>query len=50
MNTILGRFNALFAFALPVLGLLTFLCFATVAWKARTLDDVHVSASPGILL
>lgn len=50
MNTVLGRFNAVFAFALPVLALLTFLCFATVALKTRTLDNVRVSAAPRIHL
>ena len=50
MNTVLGRFNAVFAFALPVLALLTFLCFATVALKTRTLDNVRVSAAPRIQL
>ena len=50
MNTVLGRFNAVFAYALPVLAVLTFLCFATVALKTRTLEDVNISAAPGIQL
>lgn len=50
MNTVLGRFNALFAYALPVLAVLTVLCFATVAFKTRSLDDVLISASPRIQL
>ena len=50
MNTVLGRFNALFAYALPVLAVLTGLCFATVYLKPRTLDNVLISASPGVQL
>ena len=50
MNTILGRFNALFAYALPVLAALTFLCFASVVLKTRTLDDVTISAASEIRL
>ena len=48
MNTILGRLNAVTAYALTVLAFLTFLCFLTTCLKTKTLENVEVTPSPEI--
>ena len=48
MNTILGRLNAVTAYALTVLAFLTFMCFLTTCLKTRTLENAEVTPSPEI--
>lgn len=46
MNTILSRLNAVFAYSVTVLAVLTALCFLSTAFKDRRADSsIDVSAS-----
>ena len=46
MNTILSRLNAVFAFSLTVLAVLTFLCFLSTAFMDRNADTVVEAQLP----
>ena len=50
MNTALSRLNAVFAFSLTVLSVLTLLCFLSTAFKDKSSQTVVSTQSPDVVV
>ena len=49
MNTALSRLNAVFAFSLTVLSVLTVVCILTTSFKDKTAPTVVSTQSPNVV-